>query len=130
MTINVKQRIYTILFVFTVFYMIIFSPPHQAFAASTVDLTDFYTGAVASHECSKYLKTAYDNDNHWKECTVCGEKYDIHGHNITSMGDDTCAWWNSGQTRICKDCGYSTMYKRQHSEDHSRWITRVDQKWH
>lgn len=114
MTINVQQRIYTILFVFTVFYMIIFSPPHQAFAASTVDLTDFYTGAVASHECSKYLKTAYDSNNHWKECIICGKRYDTHPHTITTMGTDACHWSNPGQTRICNDCGYKTIYKRPH----------------
>lgn len=94
------------------------------------DITDLYTGAVASHDCSLYLKKVYDGDRHWDQCTVCDEKYNVTAHSFTSMGDDTCGWWNSGQTRYCADCGYKTVYKRSHIDDDSHWVTRPDQKYH
>ena len=94
------------------------------------DLTDFYTGAVASHNCSDYLKKVYDGNNHWNQCTVCEKKYDIKAHSYTKMGSDSCGWWNSGETRYCAECGYQTVYKRAHTDDKSKWCTRPDQKYH
>ena len=46
------------------------------------------------------------------------------------MGNDSCVWSNSGQTRICTVCGYKTVYKRSHTDDTSHIYTRVDAKWH
>lgn len=94
------------------------------------NITDLYTGAVASHDCNLYLKKAYDGDNHWDQCSVCDKKYNTKSHSFTTMGDDTCGWWNSGQTRYCATCGYKTVYRRSHIDDTSKWYTRTDQKYH
>ena len=95
-----------------------------------IDLTDIFTGEAASHECENYLRENHDEEHHWKECAVCGKKYGIEHHDFTTMGDDSCAWWNAGQTRYCEECGYITVYKRAHVDDTSKWYTRVDAKWH
>ena len=95
-----------------------------------IDLTDIFTGEAASHECENYLRENHDEEHHWKECAACGKKYGIEHHDFTTMGDDSCAWWNAGQTRYCEECGYITVYKRAHVDDTSKWYTRVDAKWH
>ena len=95
-----------------------------------IDLTDIYTGEAASHDCENYLRENHDGDHHWKECAVCGKKYDIEHHEFTTMGNDSCGWWNAGETRYCEECGYITVYKRSHVDDTSQWYTRPDQKYH
>lgn len=87
-------------------------PTPKVFAAESdvtvVDLTDFYTGIEIGHNCKDYLKSAYDANNHWSECGVCGERYIISPHNLITTGKETCRTNFAKRRSFCTDgCGYS-----------------------
>lgn len=75
----------------------------------TVDASTLVVGDDVSHVCSYFLATKYDSQHHWKECTLCGKKYDIEDHTLTdagwTYGDNRCLSANV-HTNKCS-CGYS-----------------------
>lgn len=76
-------------------------------AITVIDVTGLATGEETSHDCQKYLTTKYDDNNHWQECTVCGNKFDVEKHELTrkwAFGYESCESANH-YNDIC-DCGY------------------------
>lgn len=59
-------------------------------AVTVIDVTGLATGEETSHDCQKYLTTKYDDNNHWQECTVCGNKFDIEKHVLNESGNFSC----------------------------------------
>lgn len=53
-------------------------------------------------------KTDYDENNHWEECKICGNKQNVKSHSLTTtwaLGKESCHYTNS-YTKVCS-CGYS-----------------------
>lgn len=85
---------------------------------TTIDVTGIELGRETEHE--HVYKTMSDEEKHWEECIVCGEKQDEIGHQYIDIG------WTNGTEANCKEnnvhkficnCGYS-------------YITTVDRKRH
>ncbi len=73
---------------------------------TVVDVTGLIKGKETEHE--HVYKTMYDDNKHWEECTVCGEKREEAEHSFTTtwaLGYESCHW-NNSYTKICI-CGYS-----------------------
>ena len=98
-------------------------------AVTVIDVTGLAAGEETSHDCQKYLTTKYDDNNHWQECTVCGNKYDVEKHVLNESGNFSCHWSSQGITASC-ECGYSKHYKKKHNPDTSHYYTREDAKLH
>lgn len=80
-----------------------------------VDVTNLATGDEASHICENFFKTKYDENSHWKECTVCKNKYNIANHSYTTTGTYGCSTAIGYQYNSCS-CGYSyRLEKKQHT---------------
>ena len=78
---------------------------------TTIDVTDLEDSGMIEHEHT--FKTMYDENRHWEECTVCGEKNGEVEHSYESILANkdlpVCSQTNY-YTKICK-CGYSYIYK-------------------
>ena len=73
-----------------------------------VDITDLESNINIEHE--HIFKTAYDETNHWKECTICGKKENKLNHSLEDNG------WTMGGINNCSEnnvhiygcqCGYN-----------------------
>ena len=78
-------------------------------ASTVIDLTDLAAGDEISHDCNLYLNTQYDTIQHWKECSVCGKRFNITNHSYKDNG------WTGGSANNCSEsnvhqfvcsCGY------------------------
>ncbi len=57
---------------------------------TTVDITDLEDNGNLEHE--HIFKTMYDENQHWEECTICGQKVNEKNHSYTSswtMGNNS-----------------------------------------
>ena len=66
-------------------------------------------GSYSVHEHNMVMK--YDADNHWYECSVCGEKADVSAHtfgewNVTKEATATEA---GSREKVCSVCGYQVV---------------------
>lgn len=66
-------------------------------------------GSYSVHEHNMVMK--YDAENHWYECSVCGEKADVSAHtfgewNITKEATATEA---GSREKVCSVCGYQVV---------------------
>ena len=89
-----------------------------------VDLTNIVTGEDTSHE--HIYEKKYDENNHWQECFLCGDRKDEQLHHIITVGEDTCNTAISQRREYCKDaCGYSKLLPRKphnESEWQKEWV--------
>ncbi len=74
---------------------------------TTVDITDLEDNGNLEHD--HIFKTVYDKENHWEECTICGQKVNEKNHSYTSS-------WTMGNANNCSEsninkfsceCGYT-----------------------
>ena len=74
---------------------------------TVIDVTNLEDNGNLEHE--HLYKTIYDENKHWNECTVCGEKLNENVHSYTSS-------WTMGSSNVCNEnnvnkfvctCGYS-----------------------
>ena len=75
---------------------------------TVVDITDLNANELIEHE--HVYKTMYDENEHWNECMICGQKNEIVNHSFITTwanGVESCYPYNS-YTRTCK-CGYSEI---------------------
>ena len=75
-------------------------------ACTVIDVTNLTDNGSIQHE--HILKTVYNENEHWSECTVCGEKINIKAHTYATTwasGTESCEK-NNYYTKICT-CGYS-----------------------
>lgn len=49
---------------------------------TTIDITGIIAGKETQHE--HIYKTMYDENKHWEECKICGEKRNETAHTITT----------------------------------------------
>ncbi len=79
---------------------------NRADELTIIDVTNLVKGKETEHE--HLWKKIYDENNHWEECTVCGEKQSIEKHSYTTtwaLGYESCHRSNY-YTKSCL-CGYS-----------------------
>lgn len=82
---------------------------------TVVDVTGLATGNEVSHICENFFETKYDENNHWKECTICKKKYDVTSHSYITTGTYGCSSTVGYQYNTCS-CGYSyKLEKKQHT---------------
>lgn len=82
----------------------------SAQAGSTIiDLTGLTAGDGLGHDCNNYLVTQYDSNRHWKQCSICGKKFNEESHSMNGYwtGGDSCA--SSNQYISSCSCGYKTV---------------------
>ena len=73
---------------------------------TVIDVTNLKNNGNIQHD--HILKTVYDENEHWSECTVCGEKTNIKSHTYATTwasGIESCEK-NNYYTKTCT-CGYS-----------------------
>ncbi len=75
-----------------------------------------------------------DPDEHWHECTVCGDKKDTDKHNWDGgkvTKDPTCTE-EGNKTYICNDCGRTKTetIPAGHKYDDTKWENDPDNHWH
>ncbi len=78
---------------------------------TVVDVTDLEDNGNIEHE--HIFKTMYDENYHWEECTICGQKNDIIEHSFTTtwaLGEESCSPYNCA-TKMCI-CGYSYIWHK------------------
>ena len=104
----------------------------EADDVTVVDLTDLYTGAEVNHNCEDYLKSAYDDEYHWQECSVCGKIINKEGHNIVTVGEDTCRGYAEPQRMVCQDgCGYyKELEKKAHVSSNAKINTSMKRHYY
>ena len=74
---------------------------------TTIDVTDLDGSITIDHLHT--FKTMYDENNHWEECTICGEIEEQSKHEIQKVwafGKESCYVENYA-TNTCNKCGYS-----------------------
>ncbi len=74
-----------------------------------IDITDLRDNENIEHE--HIFKTMYNENEHWEECMVCGEKNNKLGHTYTetwAQNNTKCINTNYA-TKVCL-CGYSYIY--------------------
>ena len=62
----------------------------NASEVTTIDVTDLEDNGNLEHE--HIFKTMYDENQHWEECTICGQKVNEKNHSYTSswtMGNNS-----------------------------------------
>ncbi len=52
-------------------------------------------------------ETRYDENEHWQECTLCGDKKDVQAHNIEEERTEPTCCADGVLNNICHDCGYT-----------------------
>lgn len=110
--INKKYKLFSFIFVFLLLLFsinLIFAENKEI---TTIDVTGLSTSEDAEHQ--HIYKTNYDANNHWEECIICGEKKDIHAHNLQLIGNGpTCDIYVQLGKYVCSDgCGYSKPVER------------------
>ncbi len=65
---------------------------------TTIDVTDLEDNGNMEHE--HILKTMYDENKHWEECTICGQKTNESNHNYEDNG------WTMGNS-----CSEDNLHK-------------------
>lgn len=75
------------------------------------DLTGIITG---EDKHNHIYETNYDNNNHWKECIICGNKINVASHNkIISGNPATCDDYVTLGREICSDnCGFDKQIEK------------------
>ncbi len=68
----------------------------------------------------------FDDDNHWTECAVCGEKKDIASHNASDdWTHDTTNHWHA-----CPDCDVQADLSACAAAENAEWEKDDDNHWH
>ena len=78
---------------------------------TTIDITYLEDNGNMEHE--HIIKTMYNENEHWEECTICGQKQSILKHNFTTVWDlnsESCQYYNFA-TNSCS-CGYSYVWHK------------------
>ena len=83
-------------------------------------------GSYSVHEHNMVMK--YDADNHWYECSVCGEKADVSAHtfgewNVTKEATATEA---GSREKVCSVCGYQVVEEISATGDASSTPTKEE----
>lgn len=52
-------------------------------------------------------ETRYDENEHWQECAICGDKKDVQNHNIEEERTEPTCCADGVVNNICQDCGYT-----------------------
>ena len=52
-------------------------------------------------------ETRFDENEHWQECTLCGDKKDIQSHNFEEERTEPTCCADGAVNNICHDCGYT-----------------------
>ena len=76
-----------------------------------IDLTGLITG---EDKHNHIYETKYDNNNHWSECIICGNKTNVESHNKIITGNPaTCDIYVTLGREVCTDnCGYEKQIQR------------------
>ncbi len=76
-----------------------------------IDLTGIITGADKHNHI---YETKYDDNNHWSECIICGNKINVESHNKLITGNPaTCDIYVTLGREVCTDnCGYEKQIQR------------------
>ena len=90
-----------------------------------IDLTGLVTG---EDKHNHIYETKYDNNNHWSECIICGNKINVASHNKVLSGNPaTCDMRVMLGKEICTDgCGYEKQVERL---EHIRPANLIWQDW-
>lgn len=100
----------------------------RAVANTVIDVTGLASGAESSHDCSKYLESKYDTNQHWQQCSVCGKVYGSKtNHSYTdggwTMGNTSCHI-NNKLLKNCS-CGYSYYENNTRSHASGFWYNNI-----
>ena len=76
-----------------------------------IDLTGLVTG---EDKHNHIYETKYDNNNHWSECIICGNRINVASHNKVLSGNPaTCDVYVNLGKEVCTDnCGYEKQVER------------------
>ncbi len=109
-----------------------------------IDVTDLEDNGNLKHE--HIFKTMYDENKHWEECTICGNKENEQNHSFTrtwTLGYESCMYTNY-YTDVCscgckiidkKPCVWNgTTYMSESGNQHSKYCsnckTRISGKYY
>lgn len=80
--------------------------------------------APTEHEHTYASRWYYDKENHWHECTTCGEKKDVKTHTPGPEATET-------EHQRCTVCNYVITPAKSHEHEYStEWSYNVNQHWH
>lgn len=80
--------------------------------------------APTEHEHTYASRWYYDKDNHWHECTTCGEKKDVKSHTPGPEATET-------EHQRCTVCNYVIKAAASHEHEYStEWSYNVNRHWH
>jgi hypothetical protein len=113
------KRLASVILCFVIVFASIEFPLKVEASTTTIDVTGLASGTKASHDCSKYLVNKYDEDYHWKECSVCGKVYgDKEEHDLAqtdyNWGYASCYPTNTYTIYCSNNCGYAYETTDEH----------------
>ncbi len=88
---------------------------------TTVDVTNLEDNGNIEHE--HIIKTMYNENEHWEECIICGQKQGILKHSLTTvwaLNYESCRYDNYA-TSSCT-CGYSYVWYKACIWDGSSYL--------